>query len=448
MPASYQEKEINDVVVIGGGLMGSSAAWQLSKYGEDVLLIEQQSAIYSSGSSFGEARISRSLGPKDDIFSYLQKQGIIETQKLIDFLNQEDGEQHSMEDIYTTSPVTYIYYDHLQADVDELLDGQMDKYEYAATPQEANNLFGVQALETARIIREYKKYSGTMNPKALIHKLQKGIQLKGNTIRYNSKVTSLIRKGELYEIKISDSKTGQSKTILTKRIVSAAGPYTGELLEKVAPYFSEIINPQRVFLGYFKIAKDRYAAYTVEQKKKIMDFYPVADFTPDIMFSMIEKIDEDGIPILKIGGHFKRSDITNLDEVWGKKLSEEEIAWSRKSTLKYLNFLNIPIESSELELVNSYSCVYSLTKSEVPLVTNILAEDGRNKNPDIVVIAGMSGVGAKGALAYGKLAADLLHKKEDNSPMYQKTRRALGFERLPEDEGGDDGVRIFGRGIQ
>lgn len=37
--------------------MGSSTAWELSKYQQNVLLLEQQDSIYTFGSSFGEARI-------------------------------------------------------------------------------------------------------------------------------------------------------------------------------------------------------------------------------------------------------------------------------------------------------------------------------------------------------------------------------------------------------
>ncbi|SDH52863.1 FAD-dependent oxidoreductase [Winogradskyella thalassocola] len=66
-------QNIEDIVVIGGGLMGSSTAWELSKYQQNVLLLEQQDSIYTFGSSFGEARISRSLGPKEDVLAQHKK---------------------------------------------------------------------------------------------------------------------------------------------------------------------------------------------------------------------------------------------------------------------------------------------------------------------------------------------------------------------------------------
>ena len=116
-----------DFVVIGGGLMGSSAGWQLSKNGAKVLLIEQQDSIYTFGSSFGESRISRSLGAQGDIMSFLQQRSVVETKELIEYLNESDsGMRHFMEDIYQTSPVTYIRYKSQKEELNILLQEQQD----------------------------------------------------------------------------------------------------------------------------------------------------------------------------------------------------------------------------------------------------------------------------------------------------------------------------------
>ena len=48
-----------DVVVIGGGAMGSSAAWHLARRGRSVALIEQFAAGHDRGSSHGATRIFR-----------------------------------------------------------------------------------------------------------------------------------------------------------------------------------------------------------------------------------------------------------------------------------------------------------------------------------------------------------------------------------------------------
>ncbi|MFC4721755.1 FAD-dependent oxidoreductase [Geojedonia litorea] len=425
--------EIEDVVVIGGGLMGSSTAWELSKYGKDVLLIEQQDSVNTFGSSFGEARISRSLGPNEDIFSYLQQTSVSETKKLIDYLNNGEKQRlHSMNDIYTTSPVTYIYSKSQITEVEELLDGQTDKYEYASNALEAMEKFGMKISDTTMVIREFKDYSGTLNPKALIEKLHMAIKKAGNRIDYNQKVTSLKKEDGIYKIEITNTKTGLSKTVLSKKVVAAGGPYNGVLLKEIAPNITKLIVPKRLFLSFIKINSNKYNTLSIEQKEKLKESYPVAYLNSEIFYSMIEKYDEDDNPLLKTGAHFLRTDIKDLDEVWKLDLTAEEIQWSKENTIDYLNKLNLPIEFEDLEYERGYSCVYSLTQTEIPYVSNAVKND-IEIDSSLIIVGGMSGTGAKGSLAYGLFAADLVLGNENKAFMYQKAKTALGSKRLIED---------------
>ena len=431
---SCQNSEnIEDIVVIGGGLMGSSTAWELSKYGQNILLLEQQDSIYTFGSSFGEARISRSLGPKEDIFSFLQQTSIKETKGLIEYLNEGEREVlHSMQDIYRTSPVTYIYTQSQVNEVEELLDGQLDKYEYASTKEEAKETFGMKISDTTMVIREYKQYTGNLNPKVLIKKLHLGIRKSGNRINYSQKVTSLKKEDGIYKIKIIDNKTGTNKTILSKKVVAAAGPYNGILVKDIAPYFSDLISPKRLFLSFLKIKSDKYDMLTSDQKNRLISSYPVAYLNSEIFYSMIEKFDSDQRPLLKVGGHFLRTEIKELDEVWAMQLTEQEIQWSKENTADYLDKLDLPIKSSDLEFDKGYSCVYSLTESEIPYVTHGF-KNITDIDSSFVLVGGMSGIGAKGSLAYGLFAADLILDNKNDSFMYHKAKSALGSQRLMED---------------
>ena len=93
--ACQQPDNDYDVIVIGGGLMGSSAAWHLASAGQKVLLLEKQDAEYTEGSSLGETRIARSLGGEGDIWSYMHNRTVAEAKQLITFLNNHEP-GHSM----------------------------------------------------------------------------------------------------------------------------------------------------------------------------------------------------------------------------------------------------------------------------------------------------------------------------------------------------------------
>ena len=256
--------------------------------------------------------------------------------------------------------------------------------------------------------------------------------LKHGTIMYNTSVTQIqkVDDTEAYKVAIKGA------TFKTKSIVSAAGPYTGELLRQHAPYLDSLINPQRVFLAFLKIKPSTYAALAENQKKKLLDYYPVINSSKGTrsgsFFSMIEYYDEHDHPVIKIGGHFQRSNIDKLDKVWQQELEQSEIEWSINSTADYIKLLNIPITKSDLVFDHGYSCVYSLTDTEVPLVTPLIGE-GKNPDNNFVAMCGMSGVGAKGAMTYGLIASNIILNKTEKDTSFNTVTKALGYERLLED---------------
>jgi len=401
-----------------------------------VLLLEKQDSIYSEGSSLGEARIARSLGTMGDIFSFLHNESVSEAQHLIEFLNDQDTVAHRMEDLYRTSPVSYVRHRKQMERMLSIMDGQRDSFQFASDPSQGADIFGANFPDSTIMLREYQGYSGTINPQALIAKIHRALSIQGASVRYRTEVQSVHRNGKGFRMDIYDAKEGTSNVLYTHKVVCATGPYTGELLLDLAPYFAELITPQRVFLGFFKINQETYEGLDEVQKERIDRSFPVINSSEGTrygsFFSMIEKIEKNGSPIFKIGGHFQRKDINDLNAVWQRELALEEVEWGRDRLLKYFQLIDVPLDSADMVHHSGYSCVYSLTPSEVPYVTHLLDETDQ-PDPNLVVLAGMSGVGAKGAMKYGKLAADLLLDRLAQDTMTMKCYNALGFERLRHD---------------
>ena len=186
-----EEWQMKNIIVIGGGLMGNAVAWKLVEQGAKVTLLEQQGKKYKSGSSYGVARISRSLGPKNDIFSFVHNRTVKEVKKLVAFLNKEEkGKRHQLDDIYRTSPVSYLYTNDQYDQVKKLNFKKQRKDYQEVSGKEAFRKFKVRLKPNQILVREFRKCSGTLNPQELIQKFRLAIGLKKGKIRYHQKVIS------------------------------------------------------------------------------------------------------------------------------------------------------------------------------------------------------------------------------------------------------------------
>ena len=417
--------------------MGSSAAWQLSKRGEIFVLLEQQDETYNYGSSQGKSRIARSLGPEGDTWGWLHDETVKEVTELVDYLNGKESENSiSIDQIYTTSPVTYVRHIKQLQRIEALMyEGQPDKYDYARNPKDARKKFGMNTPDSVIVIREYKKHSGTINPESLIPKSLSASMLSGNQVRYQTQVDKLTQEDGRYRIDYTNLKTNKTDYLLADKVISAAGPWTGSLLQHVAPSMDSLLNPQRVFLSYLKIKPAIYHALSLAQKNQIIKGYPLINSSLGTRlgsnFSMIDSY-ANGIPIIKIGGHFQRSEINDLSTIWQQELSTEEINWSIDRVHQYLTYLNLPIKRTALEVVDTYSCVYTLTKNEVPYISYSINQDG-STNKNLIIMAGLSGVGGKGSLMYGRMVADLIQQVKPAIGIEQLVHDKMGVERLRND---------------
>ena len=219
--------EILDNLVIGGGLMGSSAAWHLAELGQSVLLLEKQGENYNSGSSYGEARITREGDRNSDTLSYMHKKAVTETLKLVDYLNIAfPGKGFSMDTIYRTTGVNFIYDASEAQEVVEAMNGQNVNYQVAVDSDEAKKLFALDLPAGSMILREEKRYTGTLNPQKLIDWLHRAIKAKKQVVSYNQQVLSFnfSQEGSLYEVKVRNLQKDESYTLKARKVIVAAGP--------------------------------------------------------------------------------------------------------------------------------------------------------------------------------------------------------------------------------
>ena len=326
-------------------------------------LLEQQGKNFTNGSSYGVARIARSLGPKNDVFSYVHNRTVKEVKQLNDFLNKKGkGKKHKMEDIYSTSPVSYLYTRDQYDQINKLRYKKQRKDYRRASGDAAFRKFGVTLKTDEVMVREFREHSGTLNPHELIQKLRLAIGLKGGKISFNQKVTRLTKTGDTFEVEVLNLKTNKKKTIQTKKVVLAAGPYTVEVLKEFAPYFNRVITPKRVLVTYFKIAEDRYKELSEKELNSIVAAQPMFSQIGYEYFSMIEKW-EDGQPIFKAGLHKMRHNVVDVDKAWNLEPRKKEIKWLKKKFRKYFDMLEIYLKKKDIELTRHCNCLYSVTLS-------------------------------------------------------------------------------------
>jgi len=425
---------MGNIVVIGGGLMGCAAAWELSKAGEKVILLEAQSEEYSTGSSIGNSRITRCLEHQGSILSYLQILSIQKSKELISFLNtQQVSADHTMEEIYKTFPVTSIYEKNTQSNsVDSLVyDENLCDY-LIAEKAEALEKLAISIDETEIIFQEYKEYSGIFNPKKLIEKLRLGIKLSSNEILYQHKVVDLVKNENGYSIEVLDEAQNKTSTLKAAKVIVASGAWSAEILKNIAPYFRKLLKPKSVFNSYFKINDRVYNGFSKDQRDKIVSFMPIFYRYTDRFYAMIDNFNVDESPIFKTGCDAFQRRIKQIDEAWDLEPSPEVVAKNKNHLHYYFKMLNISIDLNDIELIENKACVYTISTNEKPFVTQLISTNN-HIDENAVVIAGLSGLGAKGSLGYGYVATQLLLKNIDKDPMFLKTMDELSTSRLLEE---------------
>jgi sarcosine oxidase len=203
---------VHDVIVIGGGAMGSAAALALTRAGREVLLLERFWPGHDRGGSHGATRIFRLVYDEPDYVS-LAKRAL----ELWRGLESESGAR-----LLTTTGAI----DHGQPSWTErtaLLDSQDVPFEIL-NPAAARERWPGMAFDTQVL---HQPDGGRLHADAAVNTLQRLAILGGARIHFGQMVTGIAVTGDSVEVRIGD------EVLAARQVVVAAGPWAPSLLRGI-----------------------------------------------------------------------------------------------------------------------------------------------------------------------------------------------------------------------
>ena len=203
-----------DVIVIGAGIVGSGAAYHLSKFGKRVLLLEQFEIDHQNGSSYGDSRIIRYAY---DHVSYIKL--IQAVYPLWHRLEEESGETL----LIKTGGIDFGYPEvETFADTLKSMQEMNIPHEVMSTPEAQKRFPQYGFADAMQVI--YQADSGILAASKCVRAHISQAQEHGATILTNSPVEKLTIQADSVEVKTANGSFSAGSLII------AAGSWTNDLL--------------------------------------------------------------------------------------------------------------------------------------------------------------------------------------------------------------------------
>ena len=232
-------EEVWDVVVVGGGAMGSSTAYYAAKAGRRTLVLEQYAlGGHKHGSSHGGSRITRrsdvDLGLQDLATAALAEWSKLEEDSGLQLLTR-CGSLDIGDPLQTGFSKIM---ENCRTEEFELLTGAEVRQRWPAFAGVPDNWKGV-----------WNKDGGILSPDVIVPCLQNLAKRYGAVLRGNATVM-----GTLYDKRTGTTtlQLGSGAPVMAKKVVLAAGPWSSALL---ARYFGVKlpIEVQEVTYGWYTV---------------------------------------------------------------------------------------------------------------------------------------------------------------------------------------------------
>lgn len=382
------EEEIYDVVVVGAGLMGSSAAYSASSANtpKRVLLLEQFELLHGKGSSHGPSRIFRVAYP-DPVYTSLcidslERWHHIEKAagvSLIEMTGELDFASENKQDIEK---------------VQRTLEQQNIPCEVLSGPQANAKFPGFSLGDSSLAV--FNPMAGILNPTLAMQTLQTLAKQQGVTIRDRSEVKEIYaedREGETVVVIVLADGT----SVVTRECIVTAGPWTKKLIGSSAAA-SVNIQPIATFGTYWK------SSAPSKDELYLSDKFPVfISYDHPEVYGLAMQDPSVGV---KICTHYG----PNVDPV--ERASATQPAEDMKFLKAFIDQNFSSVDATEPSKVDH--CMYSMTPDS-DFILDFLPFPCRgqpNKVKNVVIGAGFSGHGAKMTPVIGQILADLALDKK------------------------------------
>lgn len=372
-----------EVVVVGGGIMGSCTAYQIAKRAKSVLLLDQYDFLHHRGSSHGESRTIRQTYPEEYYSAMLDEAFSLweEAQEEIGYRMHVKTKHLDMGSIQNKNLLSIIQVCRKRGIPIEVLNSEQvsERFKVIKVP---SDWIGV-VTDIGGTLRASKAVA-TFQSLALKH---------GATLRDNAQVTEISN-----GCKLRDGSDGvlvctTRGSVLGRKCVIAAGAWSQKLANEISG-IELPIQPLHTTIAYWKI-QEGLQSFLPENGFPTFAFHgdPTIYGTPSLEYPGLFKVSVDG-------GYpcdpEKRAFLPDLD-----LLREKVSPWLAESFRG-----NVMSESP----VIAEACMCSMTPDEdyildfLPLTKTEMSTAA--KSP-ILIAAGFSGHGFKMSPLVGRIMADL-----------------------------------------